>query len=103
MSWEIHEVDACMTACLCYHDSMIRTQIQLDDDVYGQLRQFAMHRRRSMAACIRDAIGLFLGHAESAHDDLSDVAGKFRPLPTDEVKAHDRVWAESALDGRRAT
>ena len=81
---------------------MIRTQIQLEDDVYGQLRQFAVDRHRSMAACIRDAIGLFLVQEKGAGEDLSDIAGKFRPLPMNGIKDHDRVWAEASIKGRRA-
>ena len=76
---------------------MIRTQIQLDDTVYGQLREFAMRRHRSIAACIRDAIGDFLRQGEDAADDLSDIAGKFKPLSMENIKDHDRHWAESLV------
>ena len=79
---------------------MIRTQIQLDEDIYGQLREFAMHQHRSMAACIRDAINAFLRQANDKGDDLSDIAGKFPPLPMDGVKEHDRVWADSVVRER---
>ena len=77
---------------------MIRTQIQLENDVYGQLRQFAVQRHRSMAACIRDAIGLFLVQAKGPGDDLSDIAGKFKPSPMDGIKDHDRSWAEASIN-----
>ena len=82
---------------------MTRTQIQIEDDVYEQLRQLAVHRHRSMAACVRDAITLFLNQAEGDRDDLSDVAGKFRPLSADGIKDHDRIWADSVIEGRHTT
>ena len=76
---------------------MIRTHIQLDDTTYGQLREFAMRRHRSMAACIRDAIKDFLQQAEDSADDLSDIAGTFRPILMEGLKAHDQHWADSLV------
>ena len=88
---------ACMTIWVCQHASMIGKHVQMDDAVYGRLREFAMRRHRSMAACIRDAIGDFLRQGEDAADDLSDIAGKFRPLSMEDIKDHDRHWAESLV------
>jgi hypothetical protein len=82
---------------------MIRTQIQLDEHSYAMLRETALHRHRSMAACIRTAIEQFLRDADSGTDDLSDIAGRFRPLPMDDVKGHDRQWAEAVMNKRSAS
>ena len=79
---------------------MIRTQIQLQDSVYDKLRDTAVRQRRSMAACVRDAILAIIRQAEASTDDLSDIAGKFKPLRGDEVKGHDRAWAEAAVRER---
>lgn len=81
---------------------MIRTQIQLDESLYEQLRQKAVAQRRSMAACIREAIEAFLKQAESQENDLSEIAGKFRPLDhSEDLKDHDRVWSDAAVEGCR--
>jgi hypothetical protein len=82
---------------------MIRTQIQLDDKAYNELRHVALRQHRSMAACIRDAIAAFLKQVEPEKDDLSDIAGKFQPMSMDGVKDHDRHWAEAALHERPRT
>ena len=82
---------------------MIRTQIQLDENSYTLLRQTALNRHRSMAACIRSAIEQFLRDADAGTDDISDIAGRFRPLPMDKVKGHDRQWAEAVIGKRSAS
>jgi len=79
---------------------MIRTQMQIDEDVYAALRQVAARQHCSIAACVREAIAEYLCKAEDGTDDLSDIAGKFRPLPPDDVKAHDRYWADAVLSER---
>ncbi len=79
---------------------MIRTQMQIDEDMYAALREVATREQRSIAACVREAIAEYLCRAETAADDLSDIAGKFHPLPPDEVKAHDRYWADAVLNER---
>lgn len=79
---------------------MVRTQIQLDEHSFTTLREVALRQHRSMAACIRTAIERFLGDVATAQndkEDLSDIAGKFRPLPMDEIKEHDRHWADAVM------
>jgi len=74
---------------------MVRTQIQLDEARYAELRRFAQACERSMADCIREAIGLLLQRASTRGDELAKVAGKFSPVPEDDLKDHDRWWTES--------
>jgi hypothetical protein len=81
---------------------MIRTQIQLQNRLYAELRETAIRQHRSMAACIRDAVVSFLRQSATDVNDLSDIAGKFQPMPTDEMKDHDRVWAEAVVRERPA-
>jgi hypothetical protein len=81
---------------------MIRTQIQFQERLYAELRDTAIRQHRSIAACVRDAVTSFLKQTAGGGNDLSDVAGKFRPVPMDGAKDHDRVWAESAVRGRPA-
>ena len=91
-----------MLSLFRYNVSMIRTQIQLPEELHSKLHEIAAGQSRSMAACIRDAINEFVRQAEtSSGDDLSDIAGKFRPLPADEIEPHDQVWADVAIEGRR--
>ena len=81
---------------------MIRTQIQLQEPIYDRIRALAARQHRSMAACMRDAIVAFVAQDEASADGLTDIAGKFRPLPMDQVKEHDRQWADATLrKGRR--
>ena len=66
-----------------------------------RLRREALRERRSMAACIRDAILVFLNRADThAAGNLDDVAGRFRPLPPDDLKPHDRLWANAVVRER---
>lgn len=70
--------------------------------MYEAVRRLAVEQRRSIAACVREALAAYLSEAETAADDLSDIAGKFTPLPSNDVKPHDRDWASAALgDGDR--
>jgi hypothetical protein len=80
---------------------MIRTQIQLPEEEYEQLRRAAAKERRSIADCIREGIRWFLRQGESADDDLAAVAGKFRPLPIDDLKPHDRRHVEGIERSKR--
>jgi len=50
-----------------------------------------------MASCVREAIAAYVVKQQSPTDDLSDIAGKFRPVPADGLKPHDRAWARSVL------
>ena len=93
-------VCAGMLAEKCYIVSMRRTQIQLPEAEYNELRETAGRLRRSMADCIREAIRLFLGRSKSAGIDLESIAGKFRPLRTTGLKPHDRRLAEAILTSK---
>jgi hypothetical protein len=81
---------------------MIRTQVQIEEPIYERLRQVSTREHRSMSACVREALVAFLTRAEASPDDLSDIAGRFRPLDMEGVKEHDRVWADAiAREGPR--
>ena len=79
---------------------MVRTQIQLPEQEYEQLRRVAAQQRRSMADCIREGIRLFLGSRGCANGNLADIAGKFRPLSCDDLKPHDRWNAEGVIPSK---
>ncbi len=74
---------------------MIRTQIQLPEPEYDELRTIAGRDRRSIADCIREGIRLFLRARRRASPGVDEIAGKFRPVDPSDLKDHDRWLADS--------
>ena len=75
---------------------MIRTQMQLSEEKYLELKKVAEREHRSMADCIREAIDFFLERSRRSSHKLSEIAGAFQPTPPDEpLNRHDTYWAES--------
>ena len=76
----------------------MRTQIQLNEEDYEELRQVAARQRRSIADCIREGIRWVVRQStmSSEDDSLLSIAGKFEPRPFDDLKAHDRAFVETA-------
>lgn len=85
---------------MCYHVIVIRTQIQLSDEDYRKLKTIAAREGRSMADCIREGILLFFRQVSSDAQDLDSIAGAFRPVSLEDLKPHDRHWAETIGRGR---
>lgn len=85
----------------CYHDGMIRSQIQLPEADYARLRAVAAGMNRSIADCIREGVGLFLQQRSTREDDLADLVKGFEPLPMDRPESHDSQWAEAILRSKR--
>jgi hypothetical protein len=80
---------------------MIRTQIQLPESEYEELKRVAAEEHRSMADCVREAIHLFLLRFRAPAEELDEIAGRFRPLPLDDLKPHDRWIAEAVLASKK--
>lgn len=80
---------------------MIRTQIQLPDLEHENLRRLANRLNRSMADCVREAVAAYISRADPANGVL-ELAGRFPPIASDELKEHDRWWAEALLSERKA-
>jgi len=80
---------------------MIRTQIQLVEAVYEELKAVASQSHRSIADCIREGIGLFLRSRRFESSILEEVAGKFSPAPPADMKDHDRWFADAVADSKR--
>lgn len=74
---------------------MKRTQIQVPEGDYAELERQAAEKGRSVADCIREGIHLFLERQKAFEVDLADIAGKFRPGPAADLKAHDRWFTDS--------
>jgi hypothetical protein len=81
---------------------MIRTQIQLEERDYEELRTMASEARRSIADCIREGIQLFLRTRRLKASVIDEIAGKFRPLPPADLKDHDRWFADAVEASRKS-
>ena len=88
---------------MLYHFiSMIRTQLQVPEEDYEALREVAARQSRSLADCMREAIRLFLRQSRQRADALESIAGQFRPIAApDDLKAHDKQWADSVMAERQ--
>lgn len=73
---------------------MVKTQIQLEDWQYAALKKETGSMGRSMSDFIRQAVTEALGKSRS-QIPLSEVAGKYTPQSTNDLKPHDEAWAES--------
>ena len=75
---------------------MIKTQIQLEEWQYDALKRVGAVTERSFSDVVRESVSLFLkGKKNGALAPLESLAGKNTTFPTDDLKMHDRVWAES--------
>lgn len=75
---------------------MVRTQIQLPEEDYEQLRLVASRQGRSLADCVREGVGLFLRRSQAETCDFSRLP-TFQAQPSDDLKDHDRWWADAIL------
>jgi Arc/MetJ-type ribon-helix-helix transcriptional regulator len=75
---------------------MVKTQIQLEEWQYEALKKVSQRTSRSMSDFIREGVSLLLKKgSKQTHTPLEDLAGKYHPIPSEDLKAHDRNWAES--------
>ena len=75
---------------------MIKTQIQLEDWQYSSLKKAGAEAGRSLSDVIRESVSLFLkGNKKTGMTPLQELAGKYSFRSIDDLKAHDRAWAES--------
>ena len=79
---------------------MIRTQIQLTEEQYLQLKQMALKRRRSLATLVREGVEKVLKEAgepnlDEARRNALSVVGKYHSGAKDGSTHHDRYLSES--------
>ena len=75
---------------------MIKTQIQLEDWQYESLKKTGAEAGRSLSDVIRESVSLFLkGKKKGGKGSLEALAGKYSSRPMDDLKPHDRAWAEA--------
>jgi predicted CopG family antitoxin len=75
---------------------MIKTQIQLEDWQYSSLKRTGTEAGRSLSDVIRESVSLFLKTKKKTEmTPLQELAGKYSSRSMEDLKAHDRAWAES--------
>ena len=75
---------------------MIKTQVQLEEWQYQAAKKAGVATSRSMSDIIREGLSLVLPRlGQGGQKPLAAVAGKYRTLPLQDLKDHDRGWAES--------
>ena len=79
---------------------MIRTQIQLTDEQYNSLREYARDHSVSMAEIIRESVELYLRQSnfqssEEKRRRALEVCGQFRSGLSDLAERHDSYLDEA--------
>lgn len=83
---------------LCYHEGMVRTQVQLPEEQVQRLKALAQEEGVSLAELVRRAVEGYLlerengGFSERAERALA-VVGRFASGLTDVSQEHDRYLA----------
>lgn len=88
----------CLQAVLlCYHDEMVRTQIQLTEEQARRVKRLASERGVSMAAVVRGAVEALPGAhaADEKRRRAMSVVGRFSSGKTDVSEEHDRYLVEA--------
>lgn len=80
----------------CYHDGMIRTQIQLTEEQLSALRKLSAEQGRSVADLIRNSVDHMLADSgrEARGQRFLDAAGRFHSSAGDVSENHDKYLAE---------
>jgi hypothetical protein len=83
---------------------MIKTQIQLENEQYQQLRKIGSAESKGLAEQVREAVGLYLAKRRTDMPSLEELAAGFQPLPPesfDELKPLDHWLADAIRDSKR--
>ncbi len=82
---------------ICYHSTMIRTQVSLTEEQMRRLRREARRRHMSLAAVVRDAVDQVVPDEDDSRsariDALLGVAGSVASGTGDVAREHDEVLA----------
>jgi hypothetical protein len=76
-------------------DVMVRTQIQLEEQQYRQLRSLGARAGKGLAEQVREAVGQYLAQQQRGGAALDEVLGKFRAKTTKGLKPHDQAYADT--------
>ena len=80
---------------------MVRTQIQLPEDLARRIREVADHQHTSMAEVIRRAVSVFFETSpevdrKARYERAAAAAGAFNSGRSDLSRCHDRHFAEAS-------
>ena len=74
---------------------MIKTQVQLEEWQYLAAKKESARLSRSLSDLVREGLALVLRNsALGPPQTLEELAGKYQPRSCDDLKTHDRAWAE---------
>jgi len=74
---------------------MIKTQVQLEEWQYLAAKKEGARTQRSLSDLVREGVSLVLQRSSLRPAlSLEELAGRYEPMATEDLKAHDRVWAE---------
>lgn len=76
-------------------DGMIRTQIQLDERQYRELKALGAQSGKGLAQQVREAVGVYLAQQGARSVPLETALGRFRPSVAKGLKPHDRDYVET--------
>jgi len=74
---------------------MVRTQIQLEETQYRQLRSLGARSGKGLAEQVREAVGQYLTQQGGKAEPLASVLGRFRPVAGKALKPHDRDFVDT--------
>lgn len=75
---------------------MVKTQVQLEEWQYRAAKQESARTSRSLSDLVREGLALVLQRsARQPAESLEALAGKYHPQVLDDLKSHDRAWAEA--------
>ena len=75
---------------------MIKTQVQLEEWQYQAAKRESARTSRSLSDLVREGLAAVLRKsALHPRQSLEGLAGKYVPRSTEDLKAHDRAWADS--------
>ncbi|BDG21379.1 hypothetical protein TthSNM17_10410 [Thermus thermophilus] len=83
---------------MCYHDGMVRTQVQLTEAQWARLKAKARAEGVSLAELVRRAVERFLEEEEGYEDKARRALlalGRFASGQGDVSEAHDRYLEEA--------
>ena len=74
---------------------MVRTQIQLEEQQYRQLRSLGARSGKGLAEQVREAVGQYLAQQQRGGTALDEVLGKFRASAPKGLKPHDQAYVDT--------
>jgi hypothetical protein len=68
--------------------------------ILDEFKRLSVHEKREVCAAILRETASSTPETTARRKTVADVAGKYRPLPSNHLKDHDRFFAEAILDSK---